>query len=160
MFPDATRIPPSGPSGSVDSRFRLSGGGPKPQCRYSTSRASRCCAGNQKTINSTMSVTTTANARIATVTHLLADYELEHGQPTEEESAPAPPPNAQSPPLDGQVSNPADWQDQWRRVPAYRPVRHQLDEQRDTYANEIEHNFIRVMLGGKQSYSSALVRSC
>ncbi|KAK5129996.1 hypothetical protein LTR08_002551 [Meristemomyces frigidus] len=95
-----------------------------------------------------MSVTTTDNARITSVRHYLADYDHHYSQPTEEESAPAPAPNAHPPPSDAPANSPPGWQDRWRRVPAYRPTNHQLDEQRDTYNSAVEHNFIRVMFSG------------
>jgi hypothetical protein len=93
-----------------------------------------------------MSVTTTDNARVTTVRHLLADYELHHSQPPEEEQRSAPEPNLLDNPTS--TNNPPDWQRDWRRVPPYRPVQNQVDDQRDVYNNEIEHTFIRVMFGG------------
>jgi hypothetical protein len=39
-----------------------------------------------------MSVTTTANARITTARHYLADYDLHHSQPSPSEASPAPAP--------------------------------------------------------------------
>lgn len=93
-----------------------------------------------------MSVTTTDNARITTVRHILADYELHHSEPTEDEAAAAPPPNEHDEPIS--ESNPPGWDTEHRRVPPFRPVQNQRDEQRDTYNNEIERNFVRVMFGG------------
>lgn len=93
-----------------------------------------------------MSVTTTDNARITALRHALADYELHHSQPSENEATEAPSPNAQSEPS---VETPADWEDQWRRVPAYRPVNPDLiNGDRNEFNNAIERNFIRVMFGG------------
>ena len=93
-----------------------------------------------------MSVTTTDNARITTVRHLLADYDLHHSQPSLDESSAAPEPNFQG---DRSESNPSDWETQWRRVPAHRPVDPSLLEgDRNTYTNNIERTFIRVMFGG------------
>lgn len=92
-----------------------------------------------------MSVTTTDNARVTAVRHLLADYELHHSQPPEGEEQPAPEPNDQR---ELPSDNPPNWPTEWRRVPSYRPVQNQLDDQREVYNNEIEHNFIRVMFGG------------
>lgn len=94
-----------------------------------------------------MSVTTTDNARVTAVRHLLADYDLHHSQPPEGEAQPAPEPDGQASSATT-TSNPVDWETEWRRVPSYRPVQNQLDDQRDVYNNEIEHNFIRVMFGG------------
>jgi hypothetical protein len=94
-----------------------------------------------------MSVTTTTNARILTTANYLADYDLHHSQPSDSASSPAPAPNqhADSP----STGNPPNWETQWNRVPAYRPVQNQLDEQRNTYTSEIERNFVRVMFGGE-----------
>lgn len=92
-----------------------------------------------------MSVTTTDNARITNLRHVLADYELHHSEPTQSEAQPAPAPNEHDDPV---ASNPAGWATEWRRVPAYRPVQNQRDEQRDTYTGAIERNFVRVMFGG------------
>jgi hypothetical protein len=100
-----------------------------------------------------MSVTTTTNARILTTANYLADYDLHHSQPSDATSSPAPAPNqhTDSSPSTG---NPANWETQWNRVPAYRPVQNQLDEQRNTYTSEIERNFVRVMFGGEFSFFS------
>jgi len=94
-----------------------------------------------------MSVTTTDNARITSVRHLLADYDLHHSQPSDHDAAavPAPDANTALP-----ASNPMGWEDSWRRVPAYRPTQNQLDDQRDVYQSQTEHNFIRIMFGGEQ----------
>jgi len=102
-----------------------------------------------------MSVTTTSNARVLTTASYLADYDLHHSQPSESESHPAPAPNhTDSPSSSGSNSslsagNPPNWETQWNRVPAYRPVQNQLDEMRTTYTSEIERNFVRVMFGGE-----------
>jgi hypothetical protein len=100
-----------------------------------------------------MSVTTTSNARVLTTASYLADYDLHHSQPSDSTSSPAPAPNTPSSVTPG---NPADWEDRWNRVPAYRPVQNQLDEMRTTYTSEIERNFVRVMFGGEFSVSSFL----
>ncbi|TKA69892.1 hypothetical protein B0A55_07523 [Friedmanniomyces simplex] len=102
-----------------------------------------------------MSVTTTDNARLITVRQALGDYELHHSQPSEAEGAPAPAPNTHPLPPNTPTSNPAGWEDQWRRVPAYRPANNQLDDQREVYQNEIEHTFVRVMFGGVNMMSTA-----
>lgn len=94
-----------------------------------------------------MSVTTTSNARILTTANYLADYDLHHSQPSSSEASPAPAPNAQHR-LATPANNPAGWEDSWRRVPAYRAAVDQRDEQHETYNNEIERNFVRVMFGG------------
>lgn len=103
-----------------------------------------------------MSVTTTDNARITSLRHVLADYELHHSEPTDEEAQPAPPPNAQNA---IETSNQAGWETEWRRVPAYRPVQDQRGEQRDTYNNAVERTFIRVMFGGVYAMAVSTVIS-
>ena len=95
-----------------------------------------------------MSVTTTTNARILTTANYLADYDLHHSQPSDASSSPAPAPNHHTD-SSPEAGNPANWETQWNRVPAYRPVQNQLDEQRNTYTSEIERNFVRVMFGGE-----------
>ena len=102
-----------------------------------------------------MSVTTTSNARILTTANYLADYDLHHSQPSSNEAAPAPAPNSRQQHSSSSTANqsnpannPSGWEDQWRRVPAYRAAVDQRDEQHETYNNEIERNFVRVMFGG------------
>jgi len=96
-----------------------------------------------------MSVTTTSNARILTTANYLADYDLHHSQPSASEARPAPAPNSHpSSSSTAAANNPAGWESSWRRVPAYRAAVDQRDEQHDTYNNEIERNFVRVMFGG------------
>lgn len=92
-----------------------------------------------------MSVTTTDNARISGLRHILADYDLHHSEPTAEEAEPAPAPNTTETLT---TTNPHGWETEWRRVPSYRPVQDQRGELRDTYNNAIERNFVRVMFGG------------
>ena len=107
-----------------------------------------------------MSVTTTDNARITALRHTLADYDLHHSQPTEQEASEAPEPNAQP---ESSAENPADWEDQWRRVPAYRPVNPDLiNGDRNQFNNAIERSFIRVMFGGvwMQAVSSTFSGEC
>jgi hypothetical protein len=110
-----------------------------------------------------MSVTTTSNARVLTTASYLADYDLHHSQPSESTSSSAPAPNSQhlnstsdSAATSVTPGNPADWEDRWNRVPAYRPVQNQLDEMRTTYTSEIERNFVRVMFGGEFLSSSSI----
>ncbi|KAK3619077.1 hypothetical protein LTR56_018844 [Elasticomyces elasticus] len=102
-----------------------------------------------------MSVTTTDNARLITVRHALGDYELHHSQPSDAEARPAPPPDSHPLSNNSSTTNPPGWENQWRRVPAHRTTNNQLDDQRDVYQNEIEHNFVRVMFGGVNMMSSA-----
>ena len=102
-----------------------------------------------------MSVTTTSNARVLTTASYLADYDLHHSQPSDSASSPAPAPNQHTDTSSlstgnpANPTNPANWETQWNRVPAHRPVQNQLDEQRNTYTSEIERNFVRVMFGGE-----------
>jgi hypothetical protein len=96
-----------------------------------------------------MSVTTTANARVLTTASYLADYDLHHSQPSDNNSSPAPAANPHHDPTSVTPGNPENWEDRWNRVPAYRPVQNQLDEMRTTYTSEIERNFVRVMFGGE-----------
>lgn len=104
-----------------------------------------------------MSVTTTDNARINTLRHSLADYDLHHSQPSDEESRQAPAPNPQD---DVIASNPPDWESQWRRVPAYRPINPALlDGDRNHFNNAIEQNFIRVMFGGVHLQAVCFLRA-
>ncbi|GIZ38258.1 hypothetical protein CKM354_000167900 [Cercospora kikuchii] len=109
-----------------------------------------------------MSVTTTDNARITTLRHTLADYELHHSQPTAEQATQAPAPNSRDEQQQS-LDNPAGWEDRWRRVPAYQPVNPELIHGggRNQVQNEIERNFIRVMFSGVwlQSAGSHLWRS-
>ncbi|RMY91353.1 hypothetical protein D0862_09733 [Hortaea werneckii] len=101
-----------------------------------------------------MSVTVTDNQRITTLRHILADYELHHSQPNAEEASVAPPPNPH-PASQSSSDAPIEWEDQWRRVPAYRAANEQLDAARNTYLSEIERNFVRVMFGGVNMMSTA-----
>lgn len=43
-------------------------------------------------------------------------------------------------------------------MPSYRPANDQLDDQRETFNNEIERNFIRVMFGGRSQSRSEPTR--
>lgn len=103
-----------------------------------------------------MSVTTTDNARLRI---LLQEYEVHHSQPSPSEAQEAPSPNTTAPAeaLVSSAQQPAQWEDRWRRVPAYRPIQDQRDEQRMTYNNGVERGFITVMFGGlncNDAYSS------
>ena len=106
-----------------------------------------------------MSVTTTANARIVSLRQTLADYELHHIETNAnpELGLPAPQPNATPEPV---VSNPPNWDTTHRRVPPYRPVRiENYNEERNTYANNVERIFIAVMLNGVHMQSVSLCTS-
>jgi hypothetical protein len=104
-----------------------------------------------------MSVTTTSNARVVSLRHTLADYELHHSETNAnpEIGLPAPAPTAA---VDPAVENPPDWDTMHRRVPPYRPLRRENNnEERNTFSNNIERGFIAVMLSGvhMQSVGSA-----
>ena len=92
-----------------------------------------------------MSVTTTANPATYQTQAVLADYDLHHsnsGEPldTTLNAHPSSAPNAQSP---------GDWPTEHRRVPAYRPVNTELDQnERRVYLNPIERAFVGVMFTG------------
>lgn len=92
-----------------------------------------------------MSVTVTDNARVTHARHYLADYELHHSQPEDDQARSAPPPNEQE---ELATPNPPGWETEWRRIPSYRPMQNLLNEQRDTTLNGIERSFMRVMFGG------------
>ena len=103
-----------------------------------------------------MSVTTTANSRVVSLRHTLAEYDLHH---SETNSNPdiglvAPDPNPQSA---AAVQNPPNWDTTHRRVPPYRPVQPGLNnEERNSYANNVERGFIFVMLRGVHMQSVSL----
>ncbi|THX71738.1 hypothetical protein D6D05_08133 [Aureobasidium pullulans] len=88
----------------------------------------------------------------------LADYDLQHSGEENEftettNSRPAP---------QGAGNNPADCEDNFRRVPDYRPVDHELDfAYRDTTQNGIERAFIWNMFSGivLTSYTNRLWRA-
>ena len=92
-----------------------------------------------------MSVTLTENRTTYSLGRTLADYDLQHSGEENEftettNSRPAP---------QGAGNNPADWEDNFRRVPDYRPVDHALDfAYRDTTQNGIERAFIWNMFSG------------
>jgi SRSO17 transposase len=89
-----------------------------------------------------MSVTTTANPTTYTLQATLKDYELHHSGT----SASAPPVNPNPAP---RVSNPSDWDSSHRRVPNYRPINTNLDqEQRRVYLSNAERTFVAVMFTG------------
>ncbi|KAF2214209.1 hypothetical protein CERZMDRAFT_37917 [Cercospora zeae-maydis SCOH1-5] len=107
-----------------------------------------------------MSVTTTDNARITTLRHTLADYELHHSQPSSDQAREAPHPDERGEQQQQQqqrLDNPPGWEDRWRRVPAYQPVNPELINSggRNEVQNEIERGFIRVMFSGVWLQSTA-----
>ncbi|KAI5249146.1 hypothetical protein E4T42_05337 [Aureobasidium subglaciale] len=96
-------------------------------------------------INTKMSVTLTENRVTYSLGRTLADYDLQHSGEDSDVSAA---PNSRSAP-EGTSNNPSDWEDNFRRVPDYRPVDTSLDfSYRDTTQNGIERAFIWNMFNG------------
>jgi hypothetical protein len=90
-----------------------------------------------------MSVTTTDNPTTTQLQHVLQDYEIR--LTVAENGAPAAPNPANA----FQVENPQDWPQNYRRVPPYRPIDMNLDqEMRPRGTNPIERVFIFTMLHG------------
>ena len=92
-----------------------------------------------------MSVTTSTTTVSQSVLHVLADYELTHSpeHPRRPEL-----PNARED-LSAEVSNPATWPEDHRRVPPHRPIDYNLDRDlRPGGLNPIEALFIATMLNG------------
>jgi hypothetical protein len=92
-----------------------------------------------------MSVTLTENRTVYSLGRTLADYDLQHsGEDTDVSETPNSRPAPQ-----GAGNNPADWEDNFRRVPEYRPVDYDLDfAYRNTTNNGIERAFIWNMFSG------------
>jgi len=90
-----------------------------------------------------MSVTTTTDTARYTIHSVLADYDLYHSDNAE----PAPPPSSHPAP---EAQNPPDWDAQHRRVPAYRPIDYELENEspRQVFNNVPEQAFIRIMFLG------------
>jgi len=90
-----------------------------------------------------MSATTTETRTAVSTEQILKDYELHHSGSSES----APQTNATpSPP---RVQNPPTWDDEHHRVPPYRPVNHELDQnERRIYNSNAERTFITVMFTG------------
>jgi hypothetical protein len=92
-----------------------------------------------------MSVTTTANPQTYNLRTVLADYELHHSPETEPLDTSL---NAHPTPSSSH-SNPSYWPIDARRVPDYRPVNRNLDQnERRVYQNGIERAFVGVMFTG------------
>lgn len=91
-----------------------------------------------------MSVTLTENRTTYSFSRTLADYDLQHsGEDNVSES-----PNAQPAPQ-ATGDNPPDWEDNFRRVPDYRPIDYELDfASRNTTTNNIERAFLWNMFNG------------
>ena len=94
-----------------------------------------------------MSVTTTANTTTQSVLHLLADYELTHSGDDIEVNA-ADPPNPRSR-NEAREQNPDWWPEDYRGIPAHRPIDYNLDRESRPWANPgIETAFVWTMLNG------------
>lgn len=91
-----------------------------------------------------MSVTLTENRTTYSFSRTLADYDLQHSGEDDVPEEPNPRPTPQ-----GSGSNPSDWEDNYRRVPDYRPIDHDLDfDFRNTTNNNIERAFLWNMFNG------------
>lgn len=90
-----------------------------------------------------MSITATERVQTSTLRGVLADYDLHHSPETDFLDATVHV-NAQS-----ELVNPPGWTADQRRVPAYRPVNRNLEQdQRRVYQNGIERAFVNVMFSG------------
>lgn len=92
-----------------------------------------------------MSVTVTENRTTYSFARTLADYDVHHSEEIEDASQYV----DHRPEPEGTGQNPPDWEDNYRRVPQYRPIDHELDIQfRSTYTNNIERAFLWNMFTG------------
>jgi hypothetical protein len=90
-----------------------------------------------------MSVTTTDNPTTAQLHHVLADCEIRLTGVGNDAPAAPPPTNAIH------FENPANWPQNYRRVPPYRLINTNLDQEvRQGGTNQIEEIFIFTMLHG------------
>ncbi|GFF89036.1 conserved hypothetical protein [Aspergillus udagawae] len=88
-----------------------------------------------------MATTATTTETSTNSLSILADYELHHSGNEESQSS-------ERAPL-SQAAQPANWPSNYRRVPAYRPANHALDQtERPAGSNPGEFVFIQVMLHG------------
>ncbi|GFF59086.1 hypothetical protein IFM46972_11289 [Aspergillus udagawae] len=88
-----------------------------------------------------MATTATTTQTSTNSLSILADYELHHSGSEESQSS-------ERAPL-SQAAQPANWPSNYRRVPAYRPANHELDQsERPAGSNPGEFVFIQVMLHG------------
>ena len=86
-----------------------------------------------------MSVTVTENRTAYSLARTLADYNVQH---SDEPENTVQEPNARPAP-EGTGNAPSDWEDNFRRVPAYRPIDTELDfASRNVYNNNIERAFV------------------
>lgn len=94
-----------------------------------------------------MSVTLTENRVTYSFARTLADYDLRHSDDLDCEAVLEEPNARPKPEETGQ--NPSDWEENFRRVPEYRPIDHTLDfAYRNTYSNNIERVFLWNMFTG------------
>ena len=94
-----------------------------------------------------MSVTVTENPATYSFARTLADYDIHHSADDEVVSADLNP----RPAPQGTGQNPPDWEDNFRRVPEYRPIDHDIDfEYRNVYSNVIERAFVWNLFTGVQ----------
>lgn len=92
-----------------------------------------------------MSVTLTENRTTYNFARTLADYDLHHSDEFDDVSEE---PNPRIAP-EGTGQNPSDWEDNYRRVPEYRPIDHTIDfAYRSTYQNGFEQAFLWNMFTG------------
>lgn len=92
-----------------------------------------------------MSVTVTENRTTYSFARTLADYDVHHSEEIEDASQHL----DHRPEPEGTGQNPPDWEENYRRVPQYRPIDHELDVQfRSTYTNNIERAFLWNMFTG------------
>jgi hypothetical protein len=100
----------------------------------------------------TMSVTTTANPRTYEVQAVLADYDLHHSGAADDGDA------VQNTNQPSQQSNPSDWPTDYRRVPPYRPVNMELDQdERRVYNAFIERAFVAILFTGVVAQSVSII---
>lgn len=104
--------------------------------------------GPQPSLSRRMSATNTTTVYLTGQT-VPSDYAL-YRSPARAEDGDA---SVPEPELDlqsalGPTANPPDWQDQWRRVPSYRPRRNQAGPERDTGRTAMEARIIHFFFGG------------
>ncbi|KAF1352586.1 hypothetical protein BDV97DRAFT_150347 [Delphinella strobiligena] len=103
-----------------------------------------------------MSVTVTENRATYSFARTLADYDIHHTAGAEYE----PQELNERPDPRGTGHNPPDWPDDYRHVPPYRPIDHEIDHAyRNTYTNGIEHTFIWNMMRGIQIAANRMWRA-
>lgn len=93
-----------------------------------------------------MSVTTTANPVSSAVLQALTDYDIHHSGGPEYLRTPKAPDAQQD--VSTPLENPAAWDTDHRRVPAYRPVQNLVGAERPNGGNAMEVAFIWTMFLG------------